>query len=65
MLNFRRSNLSDWIDIETQRGFKGSYMVEGGFITVKSGDKLKTTQVGNVFPQTLAKMLLFELERDL
>lgn len=58
-------NLSNWIEIETQRGFKGSYKVENGLITVRSGDQLTTAQLGNVFPQTLAKMLLFEIERGL
>lgn len=60
-----RDAMSNWTDIQTDRGFQGSYKVKNGVITVKSGEQYKTANLGNVFPKTLAVMLLFEIERGL
>jgi hypothetical protein len=41
--------------------YQGSYSVERGMITVWAAGGSKTTQVGNIPVETLAKILLSEL----
>ena len=59
--------MSSWHNVEVERDgnrYVGKYRVEGGIITVLyygDGGGDKATQVGNLEPERLARLLLLEI----
>jgi hypothetical protein len=53
----------DWQTVHTQHG-TGSWCVDGGMVTVRTANGSKSAQVGGLPPESLARLLMWELAHE-